>query len=318
MHDHELLVLILPASERDTPTNDENAKKFITEKMKLFAQCVLDEYFERVVVISGGQMISHYFGHIYLDAFSFSNIELLLERIQNLVSGLRLESLHFTLPGIAPTIPGPSVHIKDKMYIIGGIIKQASNSAALFSAFSKLSGESKLHAFVTVYETSAGEPRYARQVQTPHDMPLFAQGVAGDGKRYIYIAGGQTSYLDSTGSRRVFRFDTMTNGFNTVASLPHSSQGGALVYLPLAKTLHFIGGVGKRGYPRHNKIDQYVLKIWNDEAEWEKGESLKRLLVPSMSVPSSLTYSGSKKYISWVGFRCLEVPLPLEVLRYHR
>jgi N-acetylneuraminic acid mutarotase len=105
------------------------------------------------------------------------------------------------------------------------------------------------------------------------DMPqrLTHLGHASD-DRYVYLAGGyrtnangnQTFAVDT-----VYQYDTQTNTWANLPSLPAARGAGALALV--GRELHYYGGVS---IDRVDRSDHYVLNIDNPSAGWSKKASL--------------------------------------------
>ncbi len=108
------------------------------------------------------------------------------------------------------------------------------------------------------------------------DMPIGEThaGTCTDG-RYIYMAGG---YSGPGGAGKqtfartdVFRYDTLTNTWSSLTSLPQARGAGGLVLL--GHTLHFFGGTD---LARQDRGEHWTLDLDNPTA-WQSGASLPTL-----------------------------------------
>jgi N-acetylneuraminic acid mutarotase len=98
------------------------------------------------------------------------------------------------------------------------------------------------------------------QWTTRGDMPepLTHSGTATDGK-YIYLAGGYVGDWQGTSTpvtRHVWRYDTGTDRWTPVLSLPANRSAGALVRV--GRKLHFFGGLDQR---KRDMGDHWVLDL---------------------------------------------------------
>lgn len=105
----------------------------------------------------------------------------------------------------------------------------------------------------------------------PMPAKLSHMGATTDG-RYAYLAGG---YLTKADGHQVFahagvyRYDTQTNDWTTLKSLPAACGAGAMALLN--SKLHFIGGLDAS---RSDKRDHWVLDLTNPSANWTAATSL--------------------------------------------
>ena len=95
-------------------------------------------------------------------------------------------------------------------------------------------------------------------------------GMATDGQRYIYYAGGYIENNDRTGqiygSRAAWRFDTQVMTYTALPFFPLGLPQSAGVLVYLNNTLHYIGGTSidrSTDYTTH-----YVLDLANQAAGW--------------------------------------------------
>lgn len=140
--------------------------------------------------------------------------------------------------------------VNDKLYLLGGYINNKYLSVARMDVY---------------------DPANNTWAQLP-DMPVKIShaGVAYD-SRYIYMAGGYT--VNAAGTKQVFgmknayRFDTQTNKWETLPSLPVYRGAGSMVLV--GRTLYYMGGFDQ------NMGDQsgiYTLNLDNLSAGWaQKG-----------------------------------------------
>lgn len=164
------------------------------------------------------------------------------------------------------------VVIGDMLYMIGGLVGTSR----------------EVRRYIDVYNLSASNFEL-HSIRIPQRFPVFAQGVAGDGVRFIYVAGGQLdSSLDST-SNVTFRFDTASEQFLQLPSLPVALRGGSLVFSWLYQTLHFTGGIEAAPNIEDSSTPHFFLDVtgqpfnvdvWDPEKEnWVWGEK-KGTVIP--------------------------------------
>jgi N-acetylneuraminic acid mutarotase len=97
-------------------------------------------------------------------------------------------------------------------------------------------------------------------------------GVATDGTN-IYVAGGYTFDPQTTfqtfSTSNVFRYDIVSNTWNTYTPLPAARGAGAMVYL--GGQLHFVGGVDVN---RNGQTEHWVLDPSSSSPQWSTATSL--------------------------------------------
>lgn len=95
---------------------------------------------------------------------------------------------------------------------------------------------------------------------TLNDMPepLSHSGTATD-KHYIYLAGGYVGDWKGASTpvtRHVWRYDTSTDTWTSMRSLPANRSAGALVRV--GRKLHFFGGLDEQ---KHDRADHWILDL---------------------------------------------------------
>lgn len=120
-----------------------------------------------------------------------------------------------------------SVVVNDKLYVFGGF----DTTKATFTPTSR----------AWVYDPAANTWHL---LATMPVNGITHAGIATDGTRYVYYAGGNASAQNATqqvyGSTDAFRYDTVSNVFSRMPSLPSPRSAGGLAYV--AGRLYYFGG----------------------------------------------------------------------------
>ncbi|NJM08025.1 hypothetical protein HC891_20300 [Candidatus Gracilibacteria bacterium] len=110
----------------------------------------------------------------------------------------------------------------------------------------------------------------------PMPRPMTHSGIATDGVRYIYLAGGVVGDRQANGSYdkidaidEVWRFDTQQTVWAALPSLPAARGAGELALL--GRTLHFFGGTG---LDRYTSVDDHWTLDLDSGSAWQTAATL--------------------------------------------
>jgi N-acetylneuraminic acid mutarotase len=110
----------------------------------------------------------------------------------------------------------------------------------------------------------------------PMPRPMTHSGIATDGVRYIYLAGGVVGELHADGSYKkldaideVWRYDTLDKVWAAMPSLPEPRGAGELALL--GRTLHFFGGTG---LDRYTSVGDHWTLDLGGGSNWETAVDL--------------------------------------------
>src|SRR6185295_7274914 len=121
----------------------------------------------------------------------------------------------------------PNVAVNGKIYVFGGWVDAALNSTT------------QCHVYNPANDTWA----YFTDIPTPAGLPagLTHHGIAVDGDRFVWIAGGFQGPNLGPAVANVWKYDIVANSWTAGPSLPAARASGALVRL--GRELHYFGGL---------------------------------------------------------------------------